>query len=416
MKKLLFFFSLITRLAWGMSDEPMLGFTSLHKVTTWQEARALIESGADINKKAAWRLTPLHLMVIHYANKDLSDLTFENVNEIAELQKIIFLLIEKGADLTAKTRDGNLPLDVAGPEKDFLLHSLLIKSIEENNPLMIKILCKNGSLVNGHEQYRPLNYSIAFKKIDAIKALLGVGANPHLTNSQNKDAFSYAKKNSRILAILLPFHKITKAMQTNSLEKVKEIVQTTQTIHSYFLDIPTTPQIKKLVRMHYAFQLVTQDDWQALEELIRNGLDVNAKKNDEPLLHLAVKKNKTKIIELLLRFEADPCMTDDKNQDAFLFARNDAVRNQLKVYFKNQPLVKAMKSGSLAKVKELLSTTKLNVHHLAIDSTPAIKKLVKNKYENPALQCHIITQPSMPSNDGRQTENYPTLNDLPGNL
>ena len=433
MKKLLFFFSLITSLAWGMSDEPMLGFTPLHKVTTPQEARALIESGAEVNKKAAWRLTPLHLMVIHYAKKDLSDLTSENQKEITELEKIIFLLIKKGADLTAKTKDGELPLDLAGTQKDNLLSSLFYAALVDNNALVIKIVCKHGYSLNGVPRLRPLHYAINYHRIDVLKILLEEGANPHLTSIENKDAFSYAEDKPEILSILMPYHKLAKAMRANSLEDVQKILQTNTTIHPDLLDIFSIPQIKKLVRMHYAFQLVTQDNWRALEKLIKNGLDVNGKKDGEPLLHRAVKKDKVDTIKLLLRFEVDPYITNDKEQDTFLFAKNDETRKLLMDCFLKTPLARAMKTGSLEKVKKLLPTTKVLSHHLAIETTPEIKALIKKSENAKLVPKVLIASPESSSNQNDQWafENYlsdkgienlninsqlPTLRDLPRNL
>jgi len=386
MKKLLFLFTIITAVSRSMDNEPTLGFTALHKVATPQKAKALIESGAEVNRKAAWRLTPLHMIALKYAKLSYLLTKLAVINQLegnehaAELKEMYkkakkdyiettYVLLTHQAHWHAKDKDGKMPIDLINNEEQ-----------QEFLDLLLKIATK--------------------------------------------------KNNSELMTMLTPSHKLAKAMLANSLEKVQEILQADTRIYPELLNIPATVQIKKLVRIHYAFQLVTQDNWRALDTLIKSGLDVNAKKDGEPLLHQAVKKNKPEIIGLLLSYEADPCITDDKEQDTFLFVRDETTRKLLMDHFRLTPLVQAMEAGSLEKVKKLLSTTKINSHHVAINTTPEIKELIKKK-ESADLLCKLLKTCESDSSETvkqdrylgnshnlveQMGDTYPTVNDLPGNL
>lgn len=89
------------------------GSTKLHRTSDYNEAKELLESGADVNKKNGWGETPLHLAV--FEGKGYS---------------FIKLLLDYGADVNACSNLGRRPLHCAlkaGLNADKEIINLLVR-------------------------------------------------------------------------------------------------------------------------------------------------------------------------------------------------------------------------------------------------------------------------------------------------
>jgi len=115
--------------------------------------KLLISKGADINAKNAYRDTPLYLAV-------------EKNN-----QKMVKLLISKGADINAKNRyDGTTPLHLA---------------VEKNNKEMVELLIAKGADINAKNKYgdTPLHLAVMNGRREIIGILIAKGANINARNN-----------------------------------------------------------------------------------------------------------------------------------------------------------------------------------------------------------------------------------------
>lgn len=167
--------------------------------------KLLISKGADINAKNAYRYTPLYLAV-------------EKNNK-----KIVELLIAKGADVNSENRyDGITPLHLA---------------VDKNNKEMVELLIAKGADINAKNKYGDTALYGANKEVTEL--LIAKGANINATNNYGDTLLHYASK-------------------------------------------------------------------EVAELLIAKGLNINATNNDgDTPLHLAAKNDKTEVIELLIAKGAD---------------------------------------------------------------------------------------------------------------
>jgi len=110
--------------------------------------KIIVDMGADVNVTNEWGYTPLLVCPYRFHEDD---------KEIAEL------LISKGADVNAKTTDGDSVLHIA----------IINKRIE-----MIKLLLENGADINAknHKNETPLDLAILYKYTDITELLVEKGA------------------------------------------------------------------------------------------------------------------------------------------------------------------------------------------------------------------------------------------------
>ncbi|HEY7293215.1 MAG TPA: ankyrin repeat domain-containing protein, partial [Vicinamibacterales bacterium] len=142
----------------------------------FERAERLLDDDASvINRFSADGWTPLHLAV------------FFGHTKIAEL------LIGRGADVTALSRNsnGNTPLHAA---------------LAGNHKIAAGLLLGAGADVNAADGagWRPLHLAAFNNNLDAMKALIAQGADVHAVNDEGKTPYSLAQeKNQREAAALL---------------------------------------------------------------------------------------------------------------------------------------------------------------------------------------------------------------------
>jgi uncharacterized protein len=110
--------------------------------------------------------------------------------------KISELLIERGADVAARSTNanGNTPLHAA---------------LAGNHKFVVAVLIGAGADVNAADAqgWRPLHLATANNNMDAIESLIAQGADVHAANGEAKTALSIAtEKNLREAAALLRRH------------------------------------------------------------------------------------------------------------------------------------------------------------------------------------------------------------------
>jgi ankyrin repeat protein len=160
-----------------------IGFTPLHWAAGTQPkdfgiASLLIESGADVNARAKDGKTPLHQAAHNGA------------------VEIMSLLISKGADVNAVIHDSGLAEDLYTP-----LHVALSwgGGDDETKIKMIDLLVKQGANVNAkaHFNETPLFEAAFLSGPSVIKALLANGADPSIRNTDRKSPLDIAKEFKR---------------------------------------------------------------------------------------------------------------------------------------------------------------------------------------------------------------------------
>jgi len=122
------------------------GLTPLHEAKSVEEAKALLEKGAEVNVRDRYDRTPLHLAV--YLGK----------KELAEL------LIHNRADLNAKDKDGKTPLHYA---------------VDKNNKELTELLLDMGAHINvkNNNSFTPLHAAtLSLAKKEIVELLINRGA------------------------------------------------------------------------------------------------------------------------------------------------------------------------------------------------------------------------------------------------
>jgi ankyrin repeat protein len=147
-------------------------FKSAIEKNNVSEVKTLVMTGADINSSDIFGYTPLHwaamkgaseaieVLIAAGANKDKPCLNYKFAplhNAINENQNsAINSLINNGANLMAKDKDGNTPLHFASMMgNDLIVHKLISKGVNVNatdnqgvTPIFLANYCGHSNIVN----------------------------------------------------------------------------------------------------------------------------------------------------------------------------------------------------------------------------------------------------------------------------
>jgi len=318
-------------------------------------------------------LQKIFQLLIHYLDINIGDSNGNTVLHYALLKEdipTIKLLIEQGAEITLKNKDGESVLDMALFKKNkdlmyFLLeiypmNSLnklnekgetflisLIKSkfySESEKQQFLNLLIDKGTNVNeldDNQNYSPLTYAIQNKYKLLVNLLINNGA-----------------KVNHIVKTPSPRNLLMISLEQEDLDIVKCLVECNADI-SYRNDQQNSPwsvalshnnipiieylakyYVKKINEfdlmkilinnnnnnsgMSYGSNNINNNNksLEKLKILIENGLDPDIKVNGDPLLHYCIKSLKGTLIEYLVDYGADLNALDSKNNTVLTLCNN----------------------------------------------------------------------------------------------
>jgi ankyrin repeat protein len=256
----------------AINVDPAILLSDAIEIGDIEQARSLIEKGADINASGDGVQTPLHEAVYH-AKKDMVE-----------------FLIDKGADVNAKARLGDSPLHVAA-EKGYgeIIELLLAKEADINalgylelTPLhiaasnkhkdIVALLISKGADVNANKGAgsTPLHYAAIGSDKEIIEMMITKGADIHARDPRG----------------LTPLHR---AVYCGQKEAVELLLAKGADIDPQDIDL--------LTPLHWAASGGCKE---IVEFLVAKGADINAKNsNGETPLQLAAKNKREEVVKFL---------------------------------------------------------------------------------------------------------------------
>ncbi|WP_425385027.1 ankyrin repeat domain-containing protein [Wolbachia endosymbiont (group B) of Schoenobius gigantella] len=344
--------------------------------------KAELDQGLLINARGG-NLDKVKDLIAQGANLETKDNTaLHNACSNGRL-KVVEYLIEKGASLKAKNKDGKTPLELAeqkgytdiveilkqtqlnldkelliavekedlGKVKDNLRRGANVNAqsrlgwasvfwaIQKNNSNIVKLLVNNGADINAkdNESWMPLHWAVQLGSLDVVKYLVERGANINALTADGRTPLDLAAQKNRV--------NVIEFLKKAQLDLDKELLTAVQ-----------------------------DGDLNKVEGLANQGAGLNTKgSNDWTLLHFAVFSNKFDIVKFLL----------DKNANI-----------KAKDVYGNTPLhVAAQYDSKLEIVEFLLDRNASGINdvnnngstplHLAIQGNkPSTVKLLLNKGAN----------------------------------
>ncbi|MEK6982505.1 MAG: ankyrin repeat domain-containing protein [Candidatus Micrarchaeota archaeon] len=300
----------------------------------------LIENGADVNARNSDGFTPLMFL-----NEKHSHGRRSIVGE---------MLLNSGADVNARDSNGHTVLmrsiEYASPEvvkllidngadvnaRDLNGHTALWYAIESKSSGVIKLLIENGAKVNAMdaEGNRPLMWAASMGSIDMVKLLIEKGADVNGINFESRTPLIYARNNSKICKILLENGANVNAIDqygASALIYSSNAYKEKMTIQKWISE--KGENWAHLVEGTEFLKSVVATQLETIKVLLDNGADVNARdvEGNTSLIRAASEgvqwfgTERKEIIELLLRYGADPKIEDNFGLTAAYYA--SALRN-----------------------------------------------------------------------------------------
>ncbi|MFA5850117.1 MAG: ankyrin repeat domain-containing protein [Bacteroidales bacterium] len=163
-------------------NDDLGGYTPLMETSMLEMVEMLVSRGANVNARNKFDYTPLHKAVSNYMVADPNE---------KNCDKILNLLIEKGAKIDAQDGNGNTPLIYSvqkiGPFKTLIAKGANINMQNKNGESVLMFAVKGGLLkvVLGI-------MPVVGGSVDAVKLLLSKGADIELQDKWGKTALMHA--------------------------------------------------------------------------------------------------------------------------------------------------------------------------------------------------------------------------------
>ncbi|GHS93191.1 hypothetical protein AGMMS49949_06200 [Alphaproteobacteria bacterium] len=254
--------------------DPILGanITPLHNAVYRGDLEIvvlLVEHNADVNAEDSKNCTPLH----NAAGNGREDMA-------------IFLL-DNGASVNAQDKDGQTPL-----------HGAAYSGL----PSIVELLLDRGAKTDERDKdgRTALHLAVDKANLDVVVLLLDRGAKPDVKDNEKKTPLewvSFYKKEG----------EKNKTPEKTNLRKWEKVIK--------IFELNKQGKLGDLVRNSKLFNAIQNGDLEAVQQLLNEGADINAKDNsDQTPLFIAVSKKETEIIKLLL--DTKGIAVNAKNQEA----------------------------------------------------------------------------------------------------
>ncbi|XP_058454187.1 serine/threonine-protein phosphatase 6 regulatory ankyrin repeat subunit B-like isoform X2 [Malaya genurostris] len=342
--------------------------TALHLAAihdNYEIVNLLIERGASVMAKDAIGRIPLHMAIEENAKKVIEILLkHEQINEMLDTSdknertalhlaaysknhELVNLLIEGGASVMAKDKDGKIPLHIASEKNAKKVIEILLKDKQATEMLrtsdknertalhlaaihdnyeIVNLLIERGSLVMAKDAIGriPLHIAIDYNAKRVIKILL--------KHKQATEMLRTSDKNERTALHLAAIHDNYELV--NLLIKLGSSVMAKDAIGRIPLHIAIDYNAQKVIEILLKHEQATEmlrtsdrnertalhlaaihDNYEIVNLLIERGASVMAKDAIGRIpLHIAIEKNAENVIEILLKHEqaTEMLRTSDK--------------------------------------------------------------------------------------------------------
>ncbi|KAL6826712.1 ankyrin repeat-containing domain protein [Trichoderma sp. SZMC 28015] len=239
--------------------------------------RLLIESGADIESKDKEGFTPL-MFAVESGHRT-----------------IVERLLTKGADTESEDKHNFTPLMLA---------------IMKQNEEMVKLLLKHGANPNSAEMsgFTPLMYAVGKESADVIKLLLEYGANINLADESGYTPLMRAvgEESEDIIKLLLEYGaNINLADENGTTSLMRAVGKESEDIIRLLLENGANTNLADENGTTPLMRAIGKEREDIVELLLKYGADTNlADKSGATSLMRAVSKENEGIVELLLRYGA----------------------------------------------------------------------------------------------------------------
>ena len=244
--------------------------------------RQLLSRRPSLNETDENGMAPLHIAVVSHQ------------------KACVWLLLEAGADRTARDLQGRTPIDAAGKIADPLDRTTTV------------YMLRNFSLQRPRERAEPkpwsLEYSVMRRQTNVTKMLLALGADPNATGARGTTP-------------------LADAALKGDLDGVRALLA-----HG------ARPNAISEAGTHPIHDAALGDSAEVIRELVIHGADVNARTRDEAQtpLHIAASMGKMKAVETLVALGADLKIKDSKGR-APLDAAERAGLSDVSAFLKRAP-------------------------------------------------------------------------------
>ena len=236
--------------------------------------------------------------------------------------KLVGVLVDSGADLEAKDKQGRTPL---------------LASVGSRSDDISKELIDRGAKVNAIDNYGySMLHHIASRRHlvgeDALKMLIDHGADVHAIDNEGRTALHYAAtgKDSRVLKILAEAGANVNAVDNNGWSA-----------------------------LHFTTTIIHFDAENVVRILIDLGADVNAiDKQGRSVLHLAIKRGRSSyvwdVVKLMIDHGADVHAIDNEGLSALHYAAKGTSINVLETLVERGANVNVVDNNGLTPLHHLL--------------------------------------------------------------